>query len=115
MTSFPLMSAAPGARTIIDGCEVDYFCGTGYFDLHGDGQLLEALCDAAKHYGTGPGTSRSGYGNNPILLEVEQQSAQFFNTQDALYYASGYLGNAILLQGMSADYDTIFVDETGVR
>ena len=55
-------------------------------------------------------TSRSGFGNNPILLEVERKVAEFFCTESALYYVSGYLGNAILLQGLKDDYDVIFFD-----
>ncbi|MDB9953766.1 pyridoxal phosphate-dependent aminotransferase family protein [Porticoccaceae bacterium] len=111
MTPFPIMNSAPGPKTFINGREVDYFCGAGYLDLQGDRELIEALCDAAKFYGTGSATSRSGYGNNPVLLEVEQKAAQYFGTESALYYASGYLGNAILLQGLAADYDMIFSDD----
>ncbi|MBN1846111.1 MAG: pyridoxal phosphate-dependent aminotransferase family protein [Sedimentisphaerales bacterium] len=104
------MESAPGARTVIDGREVDYFCGCGYFGLQGHPELIEAACRAAGQYGLGSATSRRGYGTNPVLLEVETQAARFFGASEALYYASGYLGNAILLQGLADDYDVIFVD-----
>ena len=106
----PEMQQPPSATTLIDGKKVDYFCGTGYFALHGNPHLINAACDAAKQYGIGTGTSRAGYGNNPVLLDVEQKAAHFFEAESALYFVSGYLGNAILLQGLAEHYDIIFAD-----
>lgn len=105
------MDSAPGARTIINGREFDYFCGTGYFSLQGNPELTKAACEAVQKFGIGTATSRSGYGNNPVLLEVEERAARFFETEDALYYVSGYMGNAILLQGLRDQYNVIFLDE----
>ncbi|NQT14705.1 MAG: pyridoxal phosphate-dependent aminotransferase family protein [Planctomycetes bacterium] len=105
-----VMQSPPGARTVIDGREVDYFCGCGYYGLHGHPELIEAACTAARKYGIGSATSRWGLGNNPVLLEVEKNAAEFFATESALYYVSGYLGNSILLQGLRDDYDVVFVD-----
>ena len=107
----PQMNSAPNGKTIIDGREMDYFCGTGYFGLQGHPDVIKAACDAAEHYGLGSATSRLGYGDNPVLLDVETKAAEFFEQEAALYYASGYLGNAILLQGLSSEYDLIFADQ----
>ena len=104
------MQSPPGARTVIDGKEVDYFCGCGYYGLQGHPECVDAACEAVRRYGMGSATSRSGYGNNPVLLEVERNAARFFDAESALYYVSGYLGNSILLQGLRDDYDLIFVD-----
>lgn len=105
-----LMESAPGARTIFNRKEVDYFCGTGYYGLQGDQEIINAACEAAQKYGIGSATSRLGFGNNPVLIEVEERAAEFFETESALYYVSGYLGNSILLQGLRDKYDIIFVD-----
>lgn len=105
-----IMESAPGARAVIDGKEVDYFCGCSYFGFHGRRDLIDAACKATLRYGLGSATSRAGYGDNPILLAVESNAASFFDTESALYYVSGYMGNAILLQGLSDDYDIVFVD-----
>jgi glycine C-acetyltransferase/8-amino-7-oxononanoate synthase len=104
------MQSPPGAKTVIDGREVDYFCGCGYFGLQGHPEIVEAACEAVRRYGIGSATSRWGYGNNPVLLDVEASAAEFFAAESALYYVSGYLGNSILLQGLRDDYDVIFVD-----
>jgi len=46
--------------------------GCGYFALQGHPELIKAACEAAKKYGIASTTSRSGYGNNPVLLDVEK-------------------------------------------
>lgn len=106
-----LMESAPGAKTIIDGKEVDYFSGCGYFGLQGHPEVIRAACDATKKYGMGTATSRSCYGTNRSLLDVERSATKFFETESSLYFASGYLGNSILLKGLEDDYDVIFADE----
>ena len=110
-TSSYLMTGPAGARASINGREMDYFCGTGYFDLHAHPALIQAACEATQRFGVGTATSRSGFGNSALLQEVEEKAARFFGTESALYYVSGYLGNAILLQGLSSQYDVILVDE----
>ena len=105
-----VMQSPPGPRTVIDGRKVDYFCGCGYYGFQGHPELIDAACRAVRRYGIGSATSRWGYGNNPVLLEVERNAAKFFAAESALYYVSGYLGNSILLQGLRDDYDVIFVD-----
>jgi glycine C-acetyltransferase/8-amino-7-oxononanoate synthase len=42
---------------------------------------------------------------------VEAAAARFFEAERAIYFVSGYLGNAILLQGLRGDYEQIFVDQ----
>jgi glycine C-acetyltransferase/8-amino-7-oxononanoate synthase len=106
-----VMESPPGHRVVINSREVDYFCGTGYLGLHGHPLLIKAAQEALSKYGIGPGTSRSGFGNNPVLLEVEEKAARFFGTEKALYFASGYLGNWILLKSMQDRFDIIFADD----
>jgi len=104
------LQSPPGSKAIINDREVDYFCGFSYYSLQSHPNLIQAATDAMNRYGINAGTSRAGYGNNPIFQTVEQQSAHFFAAESALYYVSGYLGNAILLQGLTPDYDIIFAD-----
>jgi glycine C-acetyltransferase/8-amino-7-oxononanoate synthase len=106
-----VMESAPGPRAVINGREVDYFCGCGYLSLQNHPELIKAAGEALKKYGMASATSRSGFGNNPVLLEVEEKASKFFGTESSLYYVSGYLGNSILLQGLRDEYDVIFVDK----
>ena len=106
-----IMTSPPNAKAVINNRDVDYFCGTSYYALHARQSIYDAAYNAIKNYGIGSATSISGFGNNPVLLDVEHKAAQFFGTERALYFVSGYLGNSVLLQGLSPEYDIIFVDE----
>jgi len=105
-----LMESAPGAETVINGRPCLYFGGTGYFGLHSHPDLVRAGVEAFVH-GTHSATTRSGFGNNPFLLGVEEKLAGFFGTEACLYYASGYFNGLFLAQGMARAYDVAFIDE----
>jgi len=105
------MESAPGPVTVIDGQRYLYFGGTGYFGLAGHPEVIEAACAAVRRYGVHSATSRRGFGNNPVTLEVERRAAKFFGTEDAFYFSSGYASNHILLQALAGQMDSVFVDE----
>lgn len=105
-----LMQSAPGARTLINGRWRDYFAGCSYLGLPGHPELIAAAIGALRQYGLGTATSRGGFGEHPLYHAVEAAAARFFQSEQALYYVSGYLGNAILAQGLRGEYDHIFVD-----
>lgn len=107
----PHMQSPPGPRVVIDGRPCLYFAGTGYLGLQGDGRLIEAACQATRQYGLHPATSRGGVGDNPCILDVEREAARFLGADDAFYFASGYLGSTILLQGLADRFDVLVVDE----
>lgn len=100
-----------GARVVIGGRERDYFSGTGYLGLHNHPAVMQAAMQAVQCYGMSTATSRGGYGEHAVYDELESQICAFFEAQDALYYASGYLGGMILVQGLAERYEHIFVDE----
>ena len=106
-----VMQSAPGPETTVDGRQYLYFCGTGYLGLHGHPDLIQAACDATKKYGLGTATSRAGYGSAPPIVEVEELSARFWDCADAFYFASGYLGNHVVLSALAATADVVLLDE----
>jgi 8-amino-7-oxononanoate synthase len=107
-----IMESAPGPETVINGRTYLYFGGTGYFALHGHPEVIQAGIDAFRRYGVQSGTSRAGFGNNPVLIGVERKAADYFGTEDSVYFVSGYLDNLIMAQGLADEYDVIFMDET---
>src|SRR5262249_244660 len=107
----PLMQSAPGAETIFDGRRYLYFAGTGYLGLQGHPAVIRAAAEAVYQYGLASATSRTGFGDNPPTLEVEDRAAAFFGQQAAFYYISGYVGNSILALWLRDQFDVAFVDE----
>jgi 8-amino-7-oxononanoate synthase len=104
------MESAPGAETTIGGKRCLYFAGTGYFGLHGHPEVIRAGVRAFKKYGTHSATSRAGFGNNPVLLKVEERLKEFFGEPDAAYFGSGYLSSLVLAQGLADGYEAVFAD-----
>jgi len=100
-----------GARVVIAGRERDYFSGTGYLGLHNHPAVIQAAVQAVQRYGMSTATSRGGYGEHSLYDELNRQAAAFFGEDGILYYASGYLGGMILVQGLAEQYDQIFLDE----
>ena len=101
-----IMGSALGPRMVVNGREVDYFCGTSYYTLHGDPRVKEAACEATRRYGMGPATLMA----SPPLLEVVRRVVEFFGVESAQYIVSGYLGNMLLAQALSDEYDIVLVD-----
>jgi 8-amino-7-oxononanoate synthase len=107
-----IMESAPGPETVINGKRVLYFGGTGYFALHGHPEVIEAGIAAFRKYGVHPATSRTGFGNCPVQVELERQIAEFFGTEDSIHFVSGYLDNLFLVQALKDRVGAIFIDET---
>ena len=108
-----LINGPPGAETIFNGESYLYFGGTGYFGLHNHPEIIAAAETALRQYGTHSATSRAGLGTNSQVLELEQEAAAYFGTEDAVYLATGYLSDMAGIQAL-CDYtqvDAIFRDE----
>ena len=105
------MQSPPGAVTQIDGREYLYFVGTGYLGLQGHAEVIRAACEAAQRYGIGSANSRTVFGTTPPLLEVERRAAALFGMEDAFYYASGWMGNNILVQSLDHQSGVVLIDE----
>lgn len=111
MSAYSLMQSAPGPETIIDGVRYLYFGGTSYLGLANHPEVIEAGCAALRRYGVHSATTRARFGTNPPVLEVERRAAEFFGTEDAFYFGSGYQSNHILVAALAADADVVLVDE----
>ncbi|MBN2207109.1 MAG: pyridoxal phosphate-dependent aminotransferase family protein [Candidatus Aminicenantes bacterium] len=107
-----IMESAPGPETVINGRRYVYFGGTGYFALHAHPEVIAAGVEAFRTYGLHSATSRTGFGNNPVLLACERMLADFFGSEEAVHFVSGYFDSLVLAQALSDRYDLAFVDET---
>ncbi len=104
------MQGPPGPETVLDGRTVLYFGGTGYFGLHGHPDVIRAGVEAFR-LGTHAATTRAGFGNNPVLLDLERRLAEFFDTEQAVAFPSGYMSGLFLSGAAAGGFDAAFVDE----
>jgi 7-keto-8-aminopelargonate synthetase-like enzyme len=107
----PVLETPPGPEVVIDGRPYLYFGGTSYLGLAAHPEVIGAACEATRRHGIHTATSRSGFGNNPPTLDAERQAAAFFESEDAFYFVSGYVGNHILIAALKESFDAVFVDE----
>jgi 8-amino-7-oxononanoate synthase len=101
-----------GARTVIDGSEYDYFSGTSYLGLQNHPEVVRAAMDTIRQFGLSTATSRGGYGENPVFDTLNSEINQYFNSQQNLYFASGFLGNSMLAQGLTRHFERMFIDSS---
>ncbi len=107
------MQSPVGASVVIDGKTYDYFAGCGYLGLQNHPEVLAAARKAIDKYGLSTATSRGGYGEHPLYDELEKQACAYFECEKVLYFASGYQGMGILLQGSVKANDHLFIDSHG--
>jgi len=111
MPVFSLMQSPPGPEAIIDGVRYLYFGGTSYLGLAAHPVVIEAACTALRQFGIHTATSRARFGTNPPVLEVEQRAAQFFGTEEAFYFGSGYSANHVMVAALAGESGLVLVDE----
>jgi len=100
----------PDAMVSVAGKVYLYFGGNGYFGLQADPEVLAATCEAVMYYGVSTATTRTAF-TSPPVFEVERRIAEMIGTPHALYTASGYLANQILLESLEKVFDRVFIDE----
>jgi 7-keto-8-aminopelargonate synthetase-like enzyme len=107
------MESKPGTEVVLNGKRYLYFAGTSYFQLHSHPEVIKAANDATLKYGIGSATTRAMTGTTLLLEKMEEKLAAYFNTEDAVYLPSGYLGSLAGLKALDEMklFDTIFLDE----
>lgn len=105
------LESPPGAVVIINGRRYDYFAGCSYLGLQDHPALAEAAVAAIRRYGLTTATARGGFGEHPLLLDLEQALASCFAVEAAVVLPSGYLSNLVLLQALVEENHHLFVDE----
>ncbi len=108
----PVIDGVIGANVSVNGKEMLYFAGAGYYQLQGHPKVMQAGIDAMERYGVSSATSRSVGGTTELLEELETAIADFFGSESAAYLPSGYLTNMAGLQALQnlKTFTHIFID-----
>ena len=93
------------------GRRYSFFSGNNYLGLSNHPEIKKAARDSIETYGLNFAAARQTTGTATIHLELEKELSDFKNKEDAVVFASGYMGNSILLHALKDQYSTIFTDE----
>ncbi|MDX9902754.1 MAG: pyridoxal phosphate-dependent aminotransferase family protein [Bacteroidales bacterium] len=107
-----ILSSEVGNYIISNGRRYSYFAGNNYLGLAGDARIKAAVISAVEKYGVNFSASRHTTGTADIHLELESALASFKGKEDAVIFASGYLGNSILLEVLRGSYSKVFIDQS---
>ena len=86
-------------------------CSNDYLGLASDPRLKQAVAEAvARADAVGSSGSRLLSGNAPEWEQLEDEFADFADTEAALYFGSGYAANIGLLSSILGPHDVVFSD-----
>ncbi len=106
------LKSAIGNYIIINDKKYSYFAGNNYLGLANHPQLKKEAISAIKKYGVNFSASRETTGTSELHLQLERLLSEFKNKEDSVVFASGYMGNKILLNTLKDRYSAVFTDES---
>jgi len=106
-----VLTGPVGPKACFGGKEYLYFGGTNYLGYANRSELQQGAVKAVRQYGTSFSASRETSGTNILHLELERKLAEFKASEDVCTYASGYLGNQILLSVLAQPTDVVVCDK----
>ena len=107
---FRRVESEVGPAVVMDGGERLMFGSNNYLGLTADPRVKEAAKQAVDDYGTGLTGSRLLNGTIPLHTDLERELAEWFGTEDALVFTTGYQANLGALTGMVGRGDRVICD-----
>src|SRR5256884_562903 len=98
-------------RSQVDGKTVIMLCSNNYLNLSNHPKVKRAAREAIKTHGAGSGSVRPIAGNMDLHEELERRIARFKHREAALFFMSGFAGNAGLIPQLAGEGDAILTDE----
>lgn len=107
---FNAWSERKGAELLVNNQWKINYSSYNYLDMADDPDLAEAAKDAIEKYGTSVSAARIVSGQIPLYEEMEAEFADFFGTEDALIFVSGFLTNVSTIGYLFNERDLIVHD-----
>jgi len=108
-----LVCADPIQETtaMVDNYEKIVFCSNNYLNLANHPKIKSAVIEALNKFGYGATASRLISGTTSLHLKLERQFADFFNTESALLFPSGFSANQAILKTIPQKGDLVLIDK----
>jgi 8-amino-7-oxononanoate synthase len=94
----------------MEGAQRIMLGSNNYLGLTADERVMKGAEDALHRYGTGLTGSRLLNGTIPLHLELEQEIAEWMNTEEALVFSTGAQANLGALGTLLGPADTVIAD-----
>ena len=95
----------------MEGRRYSLFSGNNYLGLSSHPALKKAARESLEKYGLNAAAARQTTGTATVHLELEKELSDFKRQEDTVVFASGYLGNGMLLHALRDQYNEVFHDE----
>ena len=99
-----------GTDFYFNGHKLINFCSNNYLGLCSHGRIKTAAKKAVDSYGVGSGASRLVSGSSLPHLEVEKESAIFFEKESAIFFSNGYTAALGTLGAILQPDDIVIID-----
>ncbi len=106
-----ILNRADGRYVEMNDRKYSYFAGNNYLGLASHPAVEEAAVSAIRRYGVNFAASRQTTGTSELHLELEKRLALFKGTEAAMVFASGYMGDKMLMDALRNRYSAVFADE----
>jgi 7-keto-8-aminopelargonate synthetase-like enzyme len=97
----------------MEGKRYSLFSGNDYLGLSNHPALKKAARESIERYGLNAAAARQTTGTITVHLELEKELSDFKHQEDTVVFASGYMGNGIMLHALRDRYNAVFIDEAG--
>ncbi|KXU39386.1 8-amino-7-oxononanoate synthase [Ventosimonas gracilis] len=94
----------------VDGKALLSFCSNDYLGLANHPEVIAALQEGAKTWGTGGGASHLVSGHSRVHQELEEALADFCGRERALLFSSGYAANLAAICALVGRGDSVLQD-----
>src|SRR6201999_2276614 len=108
---FRMLEGRVGNNVKHNGKNLVMMSSNNYLGLTHDPRVIEASVEAIRYWGTGCTGSRFLNGNLSLHEQLEKQLAEFYGTESAIVFASGFLANLGAIPALAGEGEYIFSDE----
>jgi 8-amino-7-oxononanoate synthase len=108
---FRVLQGTAGNNVEFKGQKLVMLSSNNYLGLTHDPRVIDASVNALKYWGTGCTGSRFLNGNLELHENLEKKLAEFYGTESAIVFATGFLANLGTIPALAGKGDFIFSDE----